>query len=125
MMFNQTRAITEKIGDIYMLEGALYSDELMMAGRVDCIAEFAGKVSVIDFKTSTKRKVPSKIKNYFVQETAYAKMFEERYQIPIERIVTIVAVEETGQSQLFVEDPSKWVDHLLDLRTQYRTEFGL
>ena len=125
MMFNQTRAITEKLGDIYMLEGSLYSDELMMAGRVDCIAEFAGKVSVIDFKTSTKRKVPSKIKNYFVQETAYAKMFEERYQIPIERIVTIVAVEETGQSQLFVEDPSKWVDHLLDLRTQYRTEFGL
>lgn len=125
MMFNQTRAITEKLGDIYMLEGALYSDELMMAGRVDCIADFAGKVSVIDFKTSTKRKVPSKIKNYFVQETAYAKMFEERYQIPIERIVTIVAVEETGKSQLFVEDPSKWMDHLLDLRTQYRTEFGL
>ena len=52
-------------------------------------------------------------------------MFEERYQIPIERIVTIVAVEETGQSQLFVEEPSKWVDHLLDLRTQYKTEFGL
>ena len=125
MMFNQTKSLTEQIGDIYMLEGSLYSDDLCMAGRVDCIAEWSGKVSVIDFKTSTKSKSPSKIKNYFVQETAYAKMFEERYQIPIERIVTIVAVEETGQSQLFVEDPSKWVDHLLDLRTQYRTEFGL
>jgi ATP-dependent exoDNAse (exonuclease V) beta subunit len=125
MMFNQTREITEKLGDIYMLEGSLYSDELMMAGRVDCIADFAGKVSVIDFKTSTKRKTQSRCKSYFVQETAYAKMFEERYQIPIERIVTIVAVEETGQSQLFVEEPSKWYDHLLDLRTQYKTEFGL
>ena len=125
MMFNQTREITEKLGDIYMLEGSLYSDELMMAGRVDCIADFAGKVSVIDFKTSTKRKTPSRCKNYFIQETAYAKMFEERYQIPIERIVTIIAVEETGQSQLFVEEPSKWYDHLLDLRTQYKTEFGL
>jgi ATP-dependent exoDNAse (exonuclease V) beta subunit len=125
MMFNQTREITEKLGDIYMLEGSLYSDELMMAGRVDCIADFAGKVSVIDFKTSTKRKTQSRCKSYFVQETAYAKMFEERYQIPIERIVTIVAVEETGQSQLFVEEPSKWVDHLLDLRTQYKTEYGL
>jgi len=125
MMFNQTRELTEKIGDIYMLEGSLYSDDLCMAGRVDCIAEFAGKVSVIDFKTSTKAKSPSKIKNYFMQETAYAKMFEERYQVPIERIVTIVSVEETGQAQLFVENPNNWIDQLLSLRSQYKTEFGL
>jgi genome maintenance exonuclease 1 len=125
MMFNQTRELTEKIGDIYMLEGSMYSDDLCMAGRVDCIAEFAGKVSVIDFKTSTKAKSASKIKNYFMQETAYAKMFEERYQVPIERIVTIVSVEETGQAQLFVENPNNWVDQLLSLRSQYKTEFGL
>ena len=56
MMFNQTKSLTEQIGDIYMLEGSLYSDDLAMAGRVDCIAEWAGKVSVIDFKTSTKPK---------------------------------------------------------------------
>ena len=125
MMFNQTREITEKIGDIYMLEGSLYSDDLCIAGRVDCIAEFAGKVSVIDFKTSTKAKSASKIKNYFMQETAYAKMFEERYQVPVERIVTIVSVEETGVAQLFVENPDSWVDQLLDLRSQYKTEYGL
>ena len=97
MMFNQTKELTSKLGDIYMLEGSMFSNELEMAGRVDCIAEFAGKVSVIDFKTSTKHKTPSKIKNYFLQETAYAKMFEENFNVPIERIVTIVAVEETGQ----------------------------
>ena len=104
MMFNQTKELTSKLGDIYMLEGSMFSNELEMAGRVDFIAEFAGKVSVIDFKTSTKHKTPSKIKNYFLQETAYAKMFEENFSVPIERIVTIVAVEETGQSQLFVEE---------------------
>ena len=62
MMFNQTKELTSRMGDVYMLEGSMYSDELEMAGRVDCIAEFAGKLSVIDFKTSTKRKVASKIK---------------------------------------------------------------
>ena len=108
-----------------MLEGSMFSNELEMAGRVDCIAEFAGKVSVIDFKTSTKHKTPSKIKNYFLQETAYAKMFEENFNVPIERIVTIVAVEETGQSQLFVEEPGKWVDQLKDLRAQYRAEYNM
>ena len=108
-----------------MLEGSMYSNELEIAGRVDCIAEFAGKVSVIDFKTSTKAKTPSKIKGYFMQETAYAKMFEEMYDIPIERIVTIVAVEETGQSQLFVEEPDTWIDQFIELRQQYREEYGL
>ena len=124
-MFNQTKEITSKLGDIYMLEGSMYSNELEIAGRVDCIAEFAGRVSVIDFKTSTKRKTPSQIKGYFMQETAYAKMFEELYDVPIERIVTIVAVEETGQSQLFVEEPNKWYEQLVELRQQYREEYGL
>ena len=125
MMFNQTKELTSRMGDIYMLEGSLYSDELEMAGRVDCIAEFAGKVSVIDFKTSTKVKVQSKIKGYFMQETAYAKMFEELHSIPIERIVTIIAVEETGKSQMFVEEPDNWITPLMNLRNQYRQEYGL
>ena len=108
-----------------MLEGSMYSNDLEMAGRVDLIAEFAGKVSVIDFKTSTKRKTPSKIKGYFMQETAYAVMFEEMYGVPINRIVTIIAVEETGQSQMFVEEPNKWIEPLKELRTQYRQEYGV
>ena len=125
MMFNQTKELTSKLGDIYMLEGSMYSDELEMAGRVDCVAEFAGKVSVIDFKTSTKPKVPSKIKGYFIQETAYAKMFEEQHGVPIERIVTIISVEETGQSQMFVKEPKHWIDPLMNLRAQYREEYGV
>ena len=60
-----------------------------------------------------------------MQETAYAMMFEERYQVPVERIVTIVSVEETGQAQLFIENPSNWIDQLLGLRFQYKTEYGL
>ena len=125
MMFNQTKELTSRMGDIYMLEGSMYSNDLEMAGRVDCVAEFAGKVSVIDFKTSTKPKVPSKIKGYFMQETAYAVMFEEMYGIPINRIVTIVAVEETGQSQMFVEEPKNWIEPLKELRNQYRQEYGV
>ena len=125
MMFNQTKELTTKLGDIYMLEGSMYSNELEMAGRVDCIAEFAGEVSVIDFKTSTKRKTPSQIKGYYMQETAYAKMFEEIYNTTINRIVTIVAVEETGHSQLFVEAPKNWIAQIKKLRAQYKQEYGI
>ena len=36
----------ERIGTIYGQEIALYSDQLQLAGRVDCIAEFDGEISV-------------------------------------------------------------------------------
>ena len=35
------------------------------------------------------------------------------------------SVEETGQAQLFVENPNNWIDQLLSLRSQYKTEYGL
>lgn len=42
------------IGKVYCLEKSLYSDILQIAGQVDCIAEWEGKLSVIDFKTASR-----------------------------------------------------------------------
>ena len=114
-----------QIGVVHGLESPLYSHKLQLAGRVDCIAEWDGKLSVIDFKTSAKPKQAKWIQNYFIQETAYAKMFEELTGKTIESIVTLIAVSD-GTSQLFVEQPSDdYVDQLLELRSQYRNEYGL
>ena len=114
-----------QIGVVHGLESPLYSHNLQLAGRVDCIAEWDGKLSVIDFKTSAKPKQEKWIQNYFIQETAYAKMFEELTGKTIETIVTLIAVSD-GTSQLFVEQPSDdYVDQLLELRSQYRNEYGL
>ena len=52
-------------------------------------------------------------------------MFEERHGVPIERIVTLVSVENTGEAQLFVENPNNWIDQLLSLRSQYKSEHGI
>ena len=70
-----------------MQECPLYSDYLQVGGRVDCIAEWNGKLSVIDFKTSRKIKKKEWIKGYLMQESAYCVMFEERTKIPIRQIV--------------------------------------
>ena len=114
-----------QIGVVHGLESPLYSHNLQLAGRVDCIAEWNGKLSVIDFKTSAKPKKEEWIQNYFIQETAYAKMFEELTGETIHAIITMIAVS-NGSSQLFIEQPSdKYVDQLQELRSQYRTEYGL
>jgi genome maintenance exonuclease 1 len=92
--------IDTNLGDVYAQEQALYSHRLKIAGRVDLIGYWNGKLSVIDFKTSTKQKEESYIKNYFMQCTAYALMFSELTGQWIDDIVVLIATEE-GDAQLF------------------------
>jgi genome maintenance exonuclease 1 len=48
--------LDDRIGNVYAQEAPLYSNHLGVAGRVDCVADFDGKRSIIDFKTSMKPK---------------------------------------------------------------------
>ena len=72
----------------------MYSHKLTVAGQVDCVAEYNGKLSVIDFKTANKERQESWIDNYFLQCTAYAIMYEEIFKKPIEQIVILLAGED-------------------------------
>ena len=63
-----------------------YSDKYKVAGRVDCIAEYDGVLSIIDFKTSTKERSDSWNENYYIQGSAYVEMFEERTSIPVKQL---------------------------------------
>ena len=100
MFFKIKPIIDEKLGDVYAQEQALYSHQLKIAGRVDLIGMWNGKLSVIDFKTSAKQKEESYIQNYFMQCTAYALMFSELTGIWIDDIVVLIATGE-GEAQLF------------------------
>ena len=55
--FNSIKNIlSENINNVRVQEATLYSDYLRVAGRVDCIADWNNRLSVIDFKTSRKLK---------------------------------------------------------------------
>jgi len=104
--------LDENIGEIYSIEQALYSSELRLAGRVDCIAEWNNELAVIDFKSSTKPKLEDNILNYFMQCTAYAIMFEEITGRPINKLVIAIAVAD-GSNQIFVrEKKQEYIDSL-------------
>ena len=113
--------IDTHINNIHAQEVSLYSDYLQVAGRVDCIAEFDGKLSVIDFKTSNKRKKKEWISNYFQQTSAYAVMYEERTEIPVSQIVVLVAVE-NDHPQLFVEKRDDHIHDCIDTIGKYYAE---
>jgi genome maintenance exonuclease 1 len=112
-MFLQLKPHLDKsVGKIYAIEQPLYSDELQVAGRVDLIAEWDGKLSIVDYKTSGKFKDANDIDNYFMQCTAYAIMFEERTGISIDHIVIAMAVESENTPQIFCREKKDYIEKL-------------
>ena len=106
------------IDNIYAQEVGLYSDKYKVAGRVDCIAEYNGVLSVIDFKTSTKERTDDWNENYYIQGAAYAEMFEERTEIKVNQIVILVVTED-GTVQKFVKNKYPFLELLVESVTKW------
>jgi CRISPR/Cas system-associated exonuclease Cas4 (RecB family) len=123
-MFRSIQPYLDRINNIRTVEGSLYSDHLRVAGRVDCIGEYDGKLAIIDFKTANRRKDKDKIKNYFMQASAYAVMFEERTGIPVSKLVIIGAVE-GDEPFVYVEDRDNYIDDFIGLRADYMAKYKI
>ena len=113
MLFTQAKKVLQNINNIYALEKSLYSSELGVAGTVDCIAEYNGELSIIDFKTAAKPKPREWIENYFVQAAAYACMFYEITDIPVKKLVILMTCE-NGEVTVYEEyDKMKYMKLLV------------
>tara|TARA_Y100000996_G_scaffold406831_1_gene383668 strand:- start:558 stop:1238 length:681 start_codon:yes stop_codon:yes gene_type:complete len=123
-MFRAVRPILDEITPL-SLEAPMYSTNLEMAGRVDCIGMFDGALSIIDFKSSSKPKEDYMAQSWFLQMTAYAIMVEELTGHEIEECMAIVAVEGSSSFQIFVCDPKDYVEELYGLRKQYKNLYGV
>lgn len=121
-LFNQIQTEINKIDNIRAIEGFLWSKPLRIAGRADCIAEYNGVLSVVDFKGSTKPKRKDDIHNYFLQATAYACMWEERTGEKIPQIVILISCDD-GTTQVFVEETRKYKKDLAVAIKEWRDEY--
>ena len=124
IMFHNSKHVLDRINNIYLQEGALYSNHLEIAGRVDCIAEFDGELSIIDFKTSAEPKKETYMYDYFLQETAYACCLQELYSLTVKQLVTIVACE-NGETQVVIKPPKKeYLLKLIEYIDEYQQRHG-
>ena len=117
-LFNTIRPILDRIDNAKVIEGSLWSDELRVAGRTDLIADFEGKLAVIDYKTSRSKKDWEMCHKYFMQGAFYAHAFQERTGIPINNIVIIMAVEQNDPI-IFRETKDRWIEPLKQVITKY------
>lgn len=119
ILFNIAKPDLNRIDNIILQERAMYSLRLGIAGTPDCIGEFDGELSIIDFKTSKSPKPLKWIEGYFVQASAYACMLYELTGIKAKKLVIIMACED-GECKVYEErDVFKYVK-LLD---QYIRKF--
>jgi len=109
------------VNNIYGIEQPLFSDELRLAGRCDCIGEWNGEISIIDWKTANYSKEKDQIANYFMQASAYAEMFGERTGVSINQIVIAIAVE-NQQPQIFIEDKKDYLAELHKYLDKYHNK---
>ena len=118
-LFKQAKPDIDKIDNIHAIEQSLFSNELGIAGSVDCIAEFEGELAVIDFKTSKKPKPREWIDSHFVQCAAYACMLYEMTGIMVKKFVIIMSCE-NGEVEIYEEyDKRKYIN----LLSEYIREF--
>jgi len=112
--------LDNRIGRIFGIEVPLYSRHLGLAGRCDCIGEFDGVVSILDWKTSRYPKKKEKISNYFCQMAAYAIMFEERTGMPVTNLAVVMDVD--GHEPLvFKEHRDNWTEMLHNTIKEYNS----
>jgi len=124
VLFNQIKPELDKIQNIVAIETPLWSKTLGLAGRTDCIAEYDGKLSIIDFKASSKEKRKQDVESYFTQATAYALMFQERTGIIVENFAILISCED-GLTQVFQNKPIKYVKKLKNVIISYRNNHGI
>ena len=117
--FNQLKFFLKKVDNIHTQESALFSDTLRIAGRVDCIGEYDGKLCVIDFKTSNNIKDRDMVYDYFLQTTAYAIMYHEMTGVPIDSVAILISVERGMVPMVYQDQIDKYVSPLLQRIDEY------
>ena len=116
--FNNLIPFLQKINDVHGTELRLYSNTMKLAGTSDCIANYDGELSIIDYKTKRSNQKEEWMTDHFIQGTAYAQMFKELTGIEPKQVVILVSSEKNSRME-FVKSTENYKDLLTQRLKQY------
>ncbi len=119
-LFNQIRPFLNSVGEVWAVEIPLYSRVLRLAGRVDLIAMYGGRLAVIDFKTSNGIKSKGNIEDYGLQLLCYSLMFEEMFGIKIDLLINVIATEKSTRASIIKFERKELMAKLAGRVKQFR-----
>lgn len=111
--WDSIRPALVNVGNVQLIEGALWHPS-GFAGSVDCVGEWEGELSIIDWKTSSKPKKSQWIGDYKMQTAAYCAAVNRLYKPElmelygklINRAVIVIALGDRP-AQVFKVEPSE------------------
>ena len=116
--FNNLIPFLQKINNVHGTELRLYSNAMKLAGTSDCIANYDGELSIIDYKTKRSNQREEWMTDHFIQGTAYAQMFKELTGIEVKQMVILVSSEKNSRME-FVKNTKEYKDLLTQRLNQY------
>jgi ATP-dependent exoDNAse (exonuclease V) beta subunit len=116
--FNNLIPFLQKINNVYGTELRLYSNAMKLAGTSDCIANYDGKLSIIDYKTKRSNQREEWMTDHFIQGTAYSQMFKELTGIEVKQVVILVSSEKNSRME-FIKNTENYKDLLTKRLNQY------
>lgn len=93
------------VSNVQLIEGALWHPT-GFAGSVDCVGEWEGELSIIDWKTASKPKKDNQILDYKLQTSAYCAAVNRFYDLRINKAVIVIALE-NQPAQIFKITPEE------------------
>jgi CRISPR/Cas system-associated exonuclease Cas4 (RecB family) len=133
-LFLQIKPELDKVDNVHAMEAPMYSKKLKIAGRTDLIAEYNdlvirynNKISIIDYKTSKniKKKNSESIEKYFIQTSAYAYMFWELFDIPVDNLVLFIVSENDNKPTIYQEHTRNWIPKFIEMRKEFKKTHNL
>lgn len=124
-MFRQLqKVLKDHVSNIRISEGSLFSHKLRIAGSVDLVALWNGRLAIIDFKTSGSAKREQWIENYFFQCALYGYMLYEMTGLLADTMVVMIALEEEDQPQIFERKMSEYAPRAHATVKAYHAKYG-
>ena len=110
--------VSSGVTEIWGQEQILWSKKYKLAGRTDMVGLWKDIPSIIDFKTSKKKKSISQIRDYFLQCCFYAVSHNEMYGTGIRQGVIAITVDD-DEPQLFKKDLAPFLYEFKNRRAEY------
>lgn len=102
---------------VYGLETSLYYPELY-AGTTDCVADWGGRLAILDFKQTNKPKKREWIGDYFLQLAAYSLAHNKIFNTDIKTGVVLMCSADNQYQEFELKDAEfdfychKWFDRV-------------
>lgn len=112
------------VQEIWGVELSMHSHHLRVAGTADAVAKIDHSMTLVDWKTSRKKKKRDWIKSYFMQKSAYCVAFEELTGFPVSDMLTAI-VNSDYTVDLFWEKRDDWIGKFKEIRALFDREYSI